>query len=187
LTATGLHGKVVSRDLHLENDMNGALLLLRLVFGLAMAAHGAQKLFGWFGGGGLTGTGAFFESIGFRPGVPFALMAGLTEFSSGLLLALGFLGPIGPALIVSVMLVAMRTVNKGHGFFAQTGGVELSVLYVTGAVAVACAGPGAYSLDHLLGLEALFPRVATVIIFAVAVAGALGNLAVRKSESVAGR
>src|SRR5215204_6968662 len=74
------------------------LLLLRIVVGLAMAAHGSQKLFGWFGGHGLAGTGGFFEMIGFRPGRLFAMAAGVTEIASGLLIALGFLGPIGPAL-----------------------------------------------------------------------------------------
>jgi putative oxidoreductase len=99
--------------------MNTGLLILRLVMGLAMAAHGSQKLFGWFGGGGITGTGAFLESIGFRPGSRFALMAGLSEFFGGFLLALGFMGPVGPALMVSVMLIAIVTVHLGHGFFAS--------------------------------------------------------------------
>lgn len=165
--------------------MNAARLLLRLVLGLAMATHGAQKLFGWFGGGGLKGTGAFLETLGFRPGIRFAWAAGLTEFSSGLLLALGFMGPIGPALILSVMLVAIRTVSKGHGFFAQTGGSELAILYITGALAVACAGPGVYSLDHLLRLDLVFPQAATWIALALGVLGALGNLAMRRGTGLA--
>lgn len=165
--------------------MNTALLILRLVLGTSMAAHGAQKLFGWFGGYGLKGTGGFFESIGFRPGVRFALAAGLTEFSSGLLLALGLLGPIGPALMLSVMLVAILTVHKGHGFFAMGNGAELPVLYITGALAVAFAGPGTYSLDHLLGLETAFPQVATWIALAVGVVGAFGNLVARQAPAPA--
>ena len=118
--------------------MNEGLLLARLVFGLVMAAHGAQKLFGWFGGYGIAGTGNFFESIGFRPGRLFAALAGLGEFGGGLLLALGFLGPIGPALILSVMIVAAVSVHWGKGLFSTTNGIEVSpdgkTLYVNESV-----------------------------------------------------
>src|SRR5438132_5227391 len=93
-------------------------LLARLVFGLVMAAHGAQKLFGWFGGYGIAGTGGFFESLGFRQGRLCAFGAGLSEFAGGLLVALGFLGPIGPPLIILVMIVAALTVHWRHGLFA---------------------------------------------------------------------
>src|SRR5205814_7539283 len=89
--------------------MDTGLLIARLVFGLLMAAHGAQKLFGWFGGHGLAGTAGFLESLGFRPGRVFATAASLAELAGGLLAALGLLGPIGPALIVSVMIVAAMT------------------------------------------------------------------------------
>ena len=112
------------------------LLLVRLVFGLAFAAHGAQKLFGWFGGYGLAGTGGFMESLGFRPGKTFATAAGLSEFSGGLLLALGFLGPIGPALVLSVMVVAVITVhaNKendpGDAWRLKTVGPERGIYRV---------------------------------------------------------
>ena len=81
--------------------MDAGLLVARTVFGLVMAAHGSQKLFGWFGGYGLAGTGGFFESLGFRPGRFFAALAGSGELFGGLLLALGFLGPVGPALVLS--------------------------------------------------------------------------------------
>ena len=89
-----------------QSLVNLGLLVIRLIFGLVMVAHGAQKLFGWFGGHGLAGTGGFFESLGFRPGRRFAFAAGLSEFIGGWLFALGFLGPVGPALILAVMLVA---------------------------------------------------------------------------------
>src|SRR6187551_74946 len=104
--------------------MNEGLLLARVVLGLLMAAHGSQKLFGWFGGYGLAGTGGFFESLGFRPGKLFAAAAGGTEFAAGLLVAFGLLGPLGPALIVSVMIVAMATVHWANGVFAQNNGIE---------------------------------------------------------------
>ena len=91
--------------------MDAGLILARLVIGPLMAAHGAQKLFGWFGGYGLTGTGGFFESLGFRPGRLFAATAGAAEMAGGVLVALGLLGPIGPALVVSVMVVAALSVH----------------------------------------------------------------------------
>src|SRR2546430_13473371 len=97
------------------------LFVIRVVFGLVYAAHGSQKLFGWFGGYGIAGTGGFFETIGFRPGKLFAALAGLGEFGGGLLLALGFLGPIGGALILSVMIVAAVTSHLGKGLFAMNG------------------------------------------------------------------
>src|ERR1041384_2479683 len=109
--------------------MNEALLLLRLVFGVVLAAHGAQKLFGWFGGYGIAGTGGFMESLGFRPGRLFATAAGFGEFASGVLIALGFLGPIGPALMLSVMIVAAVSVHLKGGLFAQNSGIEVPLLY----------------------------------------------------------
>jgi putative oxidoreductase len=112
--------------------MNTGLLILRLVLGIAMAAHGSQKLVGWFGGPSLKGFASYLEGIGFRPGIRYALAAGLTQLLSGLLVALGLGGPIGPALMMSVMLVATVTVHMGHGFFASTNGVELPFLYIGG-------------------------------------------------------
>src|SRR5438552_18036088 len=101
------------------------LLLVRLVFGLLMAAHGSQKIFGWFGGYGLTGTGAFLEQIGFRPGRLFATAAALGETVGGLLTVLGLGGPVGPALMLSVMVVAAISVHWGHGVFGAANGIEL--------------------------------------------------------------
>src|SRR6185436_14398725 len=95
--------------------MDAGLLIVRLVFGLLMAAHGSQKLFGWFGGYGLAGTAGFFEQLGFRPGKLFAGAAAGTEIVAGLLVAAGLLGPLGPALIVSVMIVAAATVHWKGG------------------------------------------------------------------------
>src|SRR6266436_1621566 len=105
--------------------LNLGLLLIRVIFGLVMAAHGSQKLFGWFGGYGLAGTGGFFESLGFRPGRLFAALAGAGETFGGVLLALGFLGPVGPALVLSVMIVAAATVHWHHGLFATSNGIEV--------------------------------------------------------------
>src|SRR5919202_2598079 len=93
------------------------LLIARLAVGLGIASHGAQKLFGWFGGYGLKGTGGFLESLGFRPGSLYAAAAGLGEFGGGLLIALGLFGPVGPALVIAVMTVASLTAHRGKGFF----------------------------------------------------------------------
>src|SRR6187455_2606904 len=114
-------------------SLNIGLLLARLIIGLVMAAHGAQKLFGWFGGYGLNKTGEFFVHLGFKPGRSFAAMASATEITSGLLIALGLLGPIGPALMISVMIVAAMTVHWEHGLFAADNGVEVPLLYATAA------------------------------------------------------
>ena len=140
--------------------MNAGLLVARLVFGLLMAAHGSQKLFGWFGGYGLQGTGGFFEKLGFRPGRFFAGAAGAAEVAGGLLLALGLLGPIGPALIVAVMIVAIVSVHLPHGLFAATNGIEVPLLFAAAAAALALTGPGRYSLDALLGLPLATPGLA---------------------------
>jgi putative oxidoreductase len=155
------------------------LILIRLVVGPLMALHGAQKLFGWLGGYGLDGTGGYFEQLGFRPGRLFALAAGLGEFTSGLLVALGFLGPLGPALMVSVMLVAMMTAHAGRGLFASTNGVEVPLLYAAAASTLVLIGPGAWSLDNLFGLTAYWTPQIRVAALVVGIAGALANLAVR--------
>src|SRR4249919_3319552 len=123
------------------------LLLARVVLGLLMAAHGTQKLFGWFGGYGLKNTGEFFVQLGFRPGRLFATAASIGEVSSGLLTALGFLGPVGPAIMISVMIVAALSVHWPNGIFAASNGIEVPLLYATGALGLALVGPGPYSVD----------------------------------------
>jgi len=156
------------------------LLMLRLVLGLSMAAHGAQKIFGWFGGYGLAGTGGFFEQLGFRPGRAFAAVEGSGEIASGLLVAFGLLGPVGPAIMISLMLVAMLTVHRANGFFVATNGLEHPLLYAAGALGLAFTGSGAYSLDVLVGLEGLAsPGVASLAVIVGVLAG-LGALVVRQ-------
>jgi putative oxidoreductase len=158
------------------------LFLARAVFGLFMAAHGSQKLFGWFGGYGIAGTGGYFESLGFRPGRVFAAAAGLAEFSGGLLLALGFLQPVAAALILSVMIVATVTVHLGQGLFAGTNGIEVPVLYGTGAAAMGLIGPGIYSLDWALGLSGVWSPALTVAVLAAGVIAGFANLGLRRTE-----
>ena len=158
--------------------MDLGLLLARLVFGTTMSAHGAQKLFGWFGGYGISGTGQFFESIGFRPGRVLAAAAGLGEVAGGLLVAFGLLGPVGPALMLSVMIVA-SSLHWKNGLFATANGIELPLLYSAAAVALVFTGYGTYSLDALFGLARVWTpdRIWTVV--ALGVLGGVGNLVVR--------
>jgi len=163
--------------------MDVGLLAARLVLGPLMAAHGSQKLFGWFGGHGLAGTGGFFEMIGFKPGRFFALLAGTTEIVSGLLIAAGLLGPIGPALMLSVMIVAAVSVHLKNGFFAQSGGIEVAVLFAVAAVALAFTGFGAFSLDAVTGLDAFFTPTAAVAALLLGVIGAIANLSLRRQPA----
>jgi putative oxidoreductase len=124
------------------------LLLLRLVVGLLFAAHGAQKLFGSFGGGGPKGTAAFFASLGYRAPALMALVAGLSELGGGLLLATGFLTPVASFLLATVMLNAIATVVWPKGFL---GGYEFEFTLATVAIALAATGPGEISLDDAIG------------------------------------
>ncbi|MFE1312882.1 DoxX family protein [Streptomyces sp. NPDC058755] len=124
------------------------LLLVRLTFGLLMAAHGAQKLFGVFGGDGLTATGRLFASIGYRPGRLFAMIGGLSEFLGGLGLALGLFTPLAAAALIGMMINAMVTVTGAHGLWDADGGVEYSVCITVVAIAIAAIGPGRLALDR---------------------------------------
>jgi putative oxidoreductase len=144
-----------------------------------MAAHGTQKLLGWFGGYGLQKTGDFFAQLGFRPGRAFAAAASLSEIAGGALIALGLLGPVGPALMVSVMIVAAVTVHWGQGLFATTNGIELPLLYAASGVALALTGPGPYSLDAWLGIASAWTPATTLIALGVGMLGGFANLALR--------
>jgi putative oxidoreductase len=132
--------------------MDTGLLIARLVFGALLVGHGTQKLFGWFGGHGLDGTGGFFHSLGFRPGKPMAAVAGLSEAGGGLLLALGLLTPLAGAAVVGTLLVA-ASVHFDNGVWATKGGYETALLYGILAAAIAISGPGSVSLDRALGID----------------------------------
>ena len=156
------------------------LLLARIVIGLLMAAHGVQKLFGWFGGYGLKVTGEFMVQLGFERGRAFATAASVGEIVSGLLVVLGFLGPVGPALMLAIMIVAAVTVHWEHGLFASNNGIELPLLYGTAGVGLAMTGFGRYSLDGWLGIAGHWPLALTWIALALGIVGGIGNLALRR-------
>ncbi|MBZ9594306.1 DoxX family protein [Streptomyces yangpuensis] len=124
------------------------LLLLRIVLGLTMAAHGAQKLFGWFGGGGISGTGTFFTASGYPAGDAMAVLAGLTETLGGLGLAAGLLTPLAGAAVVGTMINAIAV--HGAGSFFAPAGIEYELLLTAGAAALTLTGPGAYAADRFL-------------------------------------
>lgn len=133
--------------------MSYGILLLRVVLGLTMASHGAQKLFGAFGGGGPRGTGGGFATLGYRAPVLMALAAGLAELGGGVLLAAGLLTPLAALAIAVVMLNAIATVHWRNGFFNSNGGFEFNLLIWASAVALAATGPRRFSVDALIGWD----------------------------------
>ena len=118
------------------------LLLVRLAIGGLMAGHGAQKLFGWFGGPGLSGTAGWLESLGMRPGARWAVAAALSEFGGGLLTALGLFNPLGSIGIISAMTMATAKAHWHWPIWATQGGAELPVTKAVVALALGIAGPG---------------------------------------------
>ncbi|HEU4396589.1 MAG TPA: DoxX family protein [Actinomycetota bacterium] len=163
--------------------MDLGLLILRLVFGALFIGHGTQKLFGWFGGHGPSGTGGFLRSLGFQPGRQFAVVNGLAEAGGGLLLGLGLLTPLAAAAIIGVMVTATIAVHVPNGIWNQNGGVEFTITNAAIAQALAFVGPGAYSLDAALGLD-LSGTWFGLAALALGGVGALLTLAVRRHPEV---
>ena len=131
--------------------MEYGMILLRVVAGLALVAHGSQKLFGSFGGSGPAGTRKFFAGLGFRTPLAMAFIAGLSELVGGLLFAFGLVTPFAALAIIAVMLNAIGTVHWKKGFFNSAGGFEYNLLIIATAVAVTATSPGRFSLDHAFG------------------------------------
>jgi putative oxidoreductase len=129
------------------------LLILRLVGGGLMAGHGAQKLFGWFGGGGIKDTAGMMEHMNLKPPEPWAILAGSTEFGGGVLTALGAINPVGPIATISAMEMATAKAHWGKPVWSTKGGAELPLTNIAIALAVALIGPGKYSVDNALGLR----------------------------------
>ena len=134
----------------LATNDNWAPLALRLAGGVIFAAHGAQKLFGWFGGYGLEGTGQFFGSIGLNPGYLMALLAGAAEFFGGLALILGVLVRPAAAALAFAMLVAIFAAHFSKGFFLDKGGYEYALALLAVSVSLVFSGAGRASLDRAL-------------------------------------
>lgn len=150
------------------NDLG--LLAGRLALGLSYASHGAQKAFGWFEGPGPDGAAGFMESLGFKPGATYAMLSSYGELTSGLLIALGLGGPIGPAGVVSNMLVAQTTVHAKNGYFASKNGIELGTVYTAAALILASSGYGSLSLDAAFGAD---EKLRHPLLTTLALAGAL--------------
>jgi putative oxidoreductase len=133
--------------------MEIALLGLRLVIGLTFVAHGAQTVFGAFGGKGIDGTARFFEQVGLRPGKLNAWLGGCAELFGGLLIALGLLTPVASAVLIGDMTAAVLTVHLRNGFFNADQGFEFNLALVAALFALAGIGAGALSLDGALGSD----------------------------------
>jgi putative oxidoreductase len=160
--------------------MSVGMLLLRIVVGLLFIGHGTQKLFGWFGGHGREGTAKFFGSLGYRPPETMALVGGAVETAGGTLLLLGFLTPLGTALIVGMMVSAILAVHISNGIWNENGGIELPLVYIFAATAIAFA-PGRYSLDRVIGLS-WTGRIAAVAALGVGIIVAVGLAITREFE-----
>jgi putative oxidoreductase len=166
--------------------MDIALLALRVVVGLFFVGHGAQKLFGSFGGHGLEGTAGFFDSIGMGPGRRNAIAAGGAEFFGGLLLVLGLATPLAAAMIIAVMLVAVAKVHAKNGPWVTDSGFEYNAVLIATAFALAGAGPGEISLDDALGwMPDITGTGWAFVALAAGALGALGALATARADAPA--
>ena len=161
--------------------MDLALLVIRLVVGLLFVGHGAQKLFGVFGGGGLEGTAGVFDSIGLRPGWLHARVAATAEFLGGALLALGLFTPFGAAALIAVMTAAVITVHAPNGIWNSNQGYEFNLVLVAAVFALAGIGAGNWSLDSAFG----FDLHGTVWAIGALVAGVLGGVGTVLSGRIA--
>lgn len=141
--------------------------MLRMTTGVLMAGHGSQKLFGWFGGHGVEGTAGWLKSLGFSPSRPWAFLAGLSEFGSGVLTSLGLFHPVGPILMMSPMFMALTKVHWDKPIWVTEGGGELPVTNMAVAMSTGLCGPGRFSMDRILGIRLPWPVVALAMIAAV--------------------
>ena len=134
----------------LTSEAGVAALILRVPVGLILAAHGAQKLFGWFGGNGLAGTAGWLSSMGMVPGLLMAILAGSAEFFGGLALVLGLLTRPAALVAAFTMLVAIFSVHISNGLFAADGGYEYALTLMVALLALAVQGGGYLSIDKAL-------------------------------------
>jgi putative oxidoreductase len=159
--------------------VNAGLLLLRTALSLLLMAHASQKLFGWFGGQGPRGFATALEKMGIRPGLPFSILAGVSQGAGAALLGLGLLGPVGPLMLASSMVVVALTLGR-NGFWNMRGGCEYGLVLAVAFLSLSLTGPGRYSLDDALGVS--MPEPWTWI--AVAVAGLAGIAATQRTKLI---
>jgi len=150
-------------------NMDVGLLILRIVVGLLFVGHGAQKLFGWFGGKGMNGHTGLMEKLGMRPAYLWAWVSALDEFLGGLGLAAGLLTPLAATALIGSMLVVIVKVSWAKGMWNTNGGIEWPLVLATVAFAVGLTGPGAYSLDRVLRLTLPEPLTYMVVLIAMLV------------------
>ena len=162
-----------------------ALLILRVVAGLTVAAHGAQKLFGWFDGPGRVNWEKGLEKQGLKPARFWAYLNILGELGGGLSLAFGFLTPLGAAGVFGAMLFAIASAHWKNGFFNSKRGIEFPLALLTVATAIGIAGPGAISLDQLFGIHLPYPWL-FVILAIIAILVDLVGLAIKRANSAVG-
>lgn len=144
------------------------ITLLRLLVGAIFIGHGAQKLFGWFGGPGMQGHRGFLESLGFREASLWAWISALAEFIGGLLILLGLFTPIAAAMAIGAMLVAIVKVHWANGLWNQNGGIEYPLLLGFNAALIGLVGPGPLALNEMLQLQWAQPLVFVVsLLFAL--------------------
>jgi|SRR5579863_4685555 len=160
------------------------LLILRVVIGLTMAAHGSQKLFGWFGGSGFAGTMQMQGKMGLKPAWLWTGFVILGELGGGLSLALGFLTPLGAAGIFGAMVMAIAKSHWKNGFWNGKRGIEFPLSLLTVAVAIGITGPGAYSLDALFGLTLPYAQLFLVLALAALIVDLAGLLISRPPANV---
>jgi putative oxidoreductase len=165
----------------MTNTMSFALLILRLGVGLTLAGHGLQKLFGWFGGPGLTRFEQGLEKQGFKPAWPWAALAIVGEVGGGLSVALGFLTPLGAAGILGAMAMATFKSHWKNGLWLNKGGYEYSLMLMIVSIALGLIGPGSYSLDTLLGIHYPQPFLFLVLAVAALLVDAIGILISRRT------
>jgi putative oxidoreductase len=164
--------------------MDAGLLIARTIVGLLFVGHGTQKLFGWWGGGGIDGTAGMFGQLGYRAPRKMAALAGFAETGGGALLAVGLATPLAAAMLIGVMVNAIVAVHLDKGLWVTKGGFEYPLMMSAIATALASTGPGRFSLDRVVGW---YPssRVAALFALGLGVASGLAILATRRPPAAA--
>ncbi|QBD81623.1 DoxX family membrane protein [Ktedonosporobacter rubrisoli] len=162
-------------------------LLLRLAVGLLLAGHGAQKLFGWFGGDGFTSLSKVLEGQGFKPAGFWALLGGVGELLGGLLTALGLLVPLGEVAIFAAMFLAVAKFHWKQGLWSVNGGYEYPLVILTITIVLACIGPEVFSLDQLLHINLPVLQCFGLGVLAALIIDSIGLIISRQSSPESGK